>query len=62
MSTGQATDADGHWTKWAYFCARVALDPLLVAYQDHVPILNTFAQDDQTGNIAPDTWRTIQNG
>ena len=31
LSTGQATAADGHWTKWAYFYARVALDPLLVA-------------------------------
>ena len=53
LSTGQATAADGHWTKWTYFCARVALDPLLVAYQDPAPILNAFSQDYQTGNIAP---------
>ena len=45
LSTGQATAADGHWIKWTYFCARVALDPLLVAYQYPVPILNAFAQD-----------------
>ena len=31
----------------------MALDHLLVAYQDPVPILNTFARDYQTGNIAP---------
>ena len=55
LSTGRATVADGHWTKWAYFCARVALDPLLVTYQDPVPILNTFSQDYRTGNIAPDS-------
>ena len=29
--------------------------PLLVAYQDHVPILNAFARDYRTGNIAPDS-------
>ena len=55
LYTGLATAADGHWTKWTYFCARVALDPLLVAYQDPVPILNVFAQDYQTGNIAPNS-------
>ena len=38
LSTGRAIAADGHWTKWTYFCARLALDPLLVAYQD--PVLN----------------------
>ena len=31
----------------------MALDPLLVAYQDPVPILKAFARDYQTGNIAP---------
>ena len=45
LSVGQATAADDHWTKWSYFCARVTLDPLLVAYKDPVPILNTFARD-----------------
>ena len=55
LSTGRATADDGHWTKWTYFCARVALDPLLVASQDPVPILNDFARDYQTGNIVPDS-------
>ena len=55
LSTGRAIAADGHWTKWTYFCARMALNPLIVAYQDRVPILNAFAQDYQTGNIAPDS-------
>ena len=27
LSVGQATAADGHWTKWVYFCAWVALSP-----------------------------------
>ena len=54
LSSGRATAADGHWTKWACLCARVALDPLLVDYKDPVPILNAFAQDCRTGNIAPD--------
>ena len=31
----------------------MALDPLLVAYQDPVPILNAFTRDYRTGNIAP---------
>ena len=53
LSTGRATAADGHWTKWTYFCARVALDPLLVAYQDPVPILNAFTRKYRTGNITP---------
>ena len=55
LSTGQATATDGHWTKWTYFCARVAFNPLLVAYQDPVPIFNAFARDYRTGNIAPDS-------
>ena len=60
FSTGRATAADGHWTKWTYFCARVALDPLLVTYQYPVPILNAFARDYRTGNIAPDS-RGVQS-
>ena len=55
MSVGKVTTADGHWTKWAYFCARGSLNPLLVAYKDPVPILNTFARDYRTGNIAPNS-------
>ena len=55
LYTSQATAADGHWTKWAFFCARVSLEPLLVAYQDPVPILNAFSWDYRTGNIAPDS-------
>ena len=33
----------------------MALDPLLVAYQDPVPILNAFTRDYRTGNIAPES-------
>ena len=53
LYVGRSTAADGYWTKWAYFCARLALDPLLIAYKYPVPILNAFARDYQTGNIAP---------
>ena len=52
LSVGRATAADGHWTKWAYFCARVTLKTLLVPYRDPVTILNAFARDYRTGNIA----------
>ena len=52
LYVGRATAADGHWTKWAYFCARVPLDPLRVAYKDPFPIFNAFAQYYLTGNIA----------
>ena len=45
LSVGRFTATNGHWNKWAYFCARVALYPLLVAYKDPFPILNAFAQD-----------------
>ena len=45
LSVGRATAADGHWTKWAYFCARLAFDPLLVVYKDPVPIFNALARD-----------------
>ena len=38
----------------------MALDPLLVDYQDPVPILNAFARDYRTGNIAPDS-RGVQS-
>ena len=55
LSFGRSTAADGHWTKWDYFCARVALDPLLVAYKNPVPILNAFAQDYRNGNITPNS-------
>ena len=53
LSTGRACAADGHWTKWANFCSRVALDPLLIGYKDPVPILNIFARDYRTGDITP---------
>ena len=53
FSVCRSTAADGHWTKWAYFCARVALDLLLVTYKYPVPILNAFSRDYRTGNIAP---------
>ena len=55
LSVGRTTAADGHWTKWSYFYARVDLDPLLVAYKYPVPILNAFAQDYRTGNMAPNS-------
>ena len=45
LSVGRSTAANDYWTKWAYLCARVALNPPLVAYKDHVPILNSFAMD-----------------
>ena len=51
LSTGRACSADGHWTNWANFCSRVALDPLLIGYKEHVPILNIFARDYRTGDI-----------
>ena len=55
LSTVRATTANGHWTKWTYFCARVTLNTLLFAYQDPVTTLNAFAQDYRTGNIAPNS-------
>ena len=61
----QATAADVHWTKWAYFCARATLDPLLVTYNDPVPILNAFSRDYRTGNIVPNSCavqsRTVED-
>ena len=60
MSFGRATSAYCHWTKWEYFCARVALDTLLIAYKDLVPILNAFTREYRTGNIAPSS-RAVQS-
>ena len=53
LSTGRACAADGHWTKWANFCSRVDLNPLLIGYKDPIPILNIFARDYRTGDIIP---------
>ena len=53
LSTGRACAAGGHWTKWANFCSRVALDPLLIGYKEPVPILNIFAREYRTGDINP---------
>ena len=53
LAAGRAIAADGHWTTWALFCARVALDPLLTTYKDPIPILNAFVWDYHTGAIAP---------
>ena len=53
LSTGRACAADGHWTKWANFCSRVALNPLLIGYKNPVPILNIFARDYRTRDITP---------
>ena len=55
MSVVRATADDGHWTKCAYFFARMALDPLLVAYKGPVPILNDFARDYRIWNIVPNS-------
>ena len=55
LYVGQATAADGHWTKWSYFCVKVALEPLIVAYEYPVPILNAFTRDYRTGNIMPNS-------
>ena len=52
LYTGRACAADGHWTKWANFYSRVALDPLLICYKFPFPILNIFARDYRTGDIA----------
>ena len=52
LSTGRACAADGHWTKWVNVCSRVALNPLLISYKYPVPILNIFARDYRTGDIA----------
>ena len=65
LSVGRATAANGHWTKWAYFCARVSLKPLIIAYKEPPPILNAFTRDYQTGNIAPNSCavqsRTVED-
>ena len=65
LYVGQATAADVHWNKWAYFYARVALEPLLVAYKDPVPIFSAFNRDYRTGNIDPNSRavrsRTVEN-
>ena len=53
LSVGRATAANDHWTKWAYFCARVALKPLLAAYKEPAPILKSFTRDYRTGNTTP---------
>ena len=53
LSTGQSCAADGHQTKWANFCSRVSLNPLLIGYKEPVPILNTFSRYYRTGDIAP---------
>ena len=53
LSTGRACTDDGHWTKWANFCSRVALEPQLIGYKDPVPILNFFARDYMMGDITP---------
>ena len=43
----------------------MTLNPLLVAFQDPVPILNAFARDYRTRNIAPDSLdvrsRTVED-
>ena len=52
LSTGRACADDGHWTKWANFCSRVALDPLLIGYKYPAPIHNIFTRDYRTGDIA----------
>ena len=60
LSKGRACTADWHWTKWANFCSRVALNPILIGYKDPVPILNIFAWDYRTGNITP-TSSTVRS-
>ena len=57
---GRATADDGHWTKWAYLYTRADLNLLCFAYKDPVPVLNAFARDYRTGNIAPNI-RAVQS-
>ena len=42
LSDGRAAASKGHLNKWSKFYREVALEPLLLLYQDPVPILNTF--------------------
>ena len=49
----RAATTNGHWIKWTEFCHGMSLKPLLVSYQDLVPILNTFASQHQRGALAP---------
>ena len=48
LSVGRATASDGHWTKWAYFCARMDLDPCLslikTLYPSSTPSIGTTGQ------------------
>ena len=53
LSDSQAASANGYFTKWSDFCPDVALDSLLVSYQDPVPILDTFAGQYRIGDLSP---------
>ena len=49
----QVSTGNGQWEKWSEFCRDVALNPILVSYQDPMPILNTYVRQYRTGSLAP---------
>ena len=53
LSNIRAASSDVHWMTRSEFCGDVALNPLIFSYQDPVPILNAFYQQNRTGFIAP---------
>ena len=57
LSVGRATAADGHWNKWAYFCARVALNPLLMLTKNLSPSSTPSLGTTEQGTSRPTAVR-----
>ena len=53
VSSGRSKAADGHWRQWTTFTNQLAIDPLLEALDDKVPILQVFARRLRTGELSP---------
>ena len=52
LYASRAGSTDTHLTIWSDFCAKVALNALLLPYKDPIPIITTFAAKYRRGDIS----------
>ena len=62
--SGTDRAAARHWERWLIFCGGMAIDPLLEAFEDKIPILQLFAVRYRSGSNAtmgkPVKARTVE--
>ena len=53
VSVGQAAGANSVWDTWYKWTASMGLDLFLQAFEDKIPVLQVFAHQVRSGELAP---------